>query len=169
MKSSGSKVCIATMNGMFRSLIFRLPAPKGSSPAWSSDGGDGIFCSSPEKGWGGGGGGIRKSLRGWHFIPERQLFVVLKLGNESKKMYNSMKRFISIVSAHYEKRREKNQLTQAQCFYFVEMRVWYHWTYCKTNSCPKNWKKFQCIELKACVAFVETAMYIRMKLTVSWG
>lgn len=76
-KSSGSKV--ATMNNMFSLLFFTLPlpTPTESSPAKRfNGGGGGLFGSSPEKSWGGGGGG--ESLRGWHLIPERQLFVVLK-------------------------------------------------------------------------------------------
>ena len=70
--SSGSKVCITTMNDK---SSFMLPPPEGSSPARSSGSGGGLFGSSPEKSCGGGGG---ESMRGRHFIPERQLFVVLK-------------------------------------------------------------------------------------------
>lgn len=75
---------MATINAMFRLwIIFSAPLPKGSSPEtnWSPGGG------------GGGGDGrtlLGVSLRGWHFIPDRQLFVVLKLGNGSQKMYTTI-------------------------------------------------------------------------------
>lgn len=89
MKSSGSKViCVATMKNMFSLLVFTLPPSWGSSPeknCVSSSGGGGgggelIFGSwSPETNSNGGGDRfIGESLiRGWHFIPERQLFVLL--------------------------------------------------------------------------------------------
>jgi len=58
----------------------------GSSPKVSRGGGGGepiIFGSSPNISWGGGGEDVcllgDDALRGSHFIPERQLFVVLKI------------------------------------------------------------------------------------------
>lgn len=65
------------MNAMFRLLIiFSLPPPKGSSPETNWSGDFGSFFG--------------ESLRGWHFTPERQLFVVLKLENGSQKMHTTI-------------------------------------------------------------------------------
>ena len=102
MKIIGSKVCAASMNNMFSLLFFKLPFPTdasrernsgksgesimfGSSPkiSWGGGGEPIIFGSSPNISWGGGGEDVcllgDDALRGSHFIPERQLFVVLKI------------------------------------------------------------------------------------------
>lgn len=103
MKIIGSKVCAASMNNMFILLFFKLPFPTDASPernsgkggesiifgsspkiSWGGGGGEPIiFGSSPKISWGGGGDDVcllgDDALRGWHFIPDRQLFVVLKI------------------------------------------------------------------------------------------
>lgn len=103
MKTIGSKVCAASMNNMFSLLLFKLPFPTDASPernsgkggesiifgsspkiSWGGGGGEPIiFGSSPKISWGGGGDDVcllgDDALRGWHFIPDRQLFDVLKI------------------------------------------------------------------------------------------
>jgi len=103
VKTIGSKVCAASMNNMFSLLLFKLPFPTDASPernsgkggesiifgsspkiSWGGGGGEPIiFGSSPKISWGGGGDDVcllgDDALRGWHFIPDRQLFDVLKI------------------------------------------------------------------------------------------